>query len=76
MKKLSKSSFKLRALDYFREVEATGQEIVITDRGRPVVRIVPFRPGVSRARKELRGSVIRYDDPTEPVAVEEWESPR
>ena len=76
MKKVSKSQFKPRALEYFREIEATGEEIVITDRGRPVVRIAPFRPEVSRAREELRGSVIRYDDPTEPVAVEDWESLR
>lgn len=76
MKKISKSSFKPRALEYFREVEATGQEIIITDRGRPVVRIVPFRPDPSRAREELRNTVIRYDDPTEPVGVEDWESLR
>jgi hypothetical protein len=26
-----------------------------------------------RVRKDLIGSVLRYDDPFEPVAVEDWE---
>ncbi len=30
-------------LEVFREVEASGEEIVITDRGQPVLKIVPIR---------------------------------
>ena len=74
MRKISKSRFKPHALQYFREVQETGHELVITERGEPVLRIAPYRPEPATALAELRGSVIRYDDPTAPVAVDDWEA--
>lgn len=74
METVSKSRFKAKALDYFRQVEKTGEELVVTDRGKPVLKIVPFRGEAGEAVRSLRGSVLRYDDPTAPVAVEDWES--
>jgi prevent-host-death family protein len=71
---VSKSRFKARALEYFREVERTGKPLVITDRGRPVLRLVPYREDPQEALKVLRDTVVRYDDPTEPVGEEDWES--
>lgn len=71
---VSKSKFKPNALKYFREVEKTGKELVITDRGKPVLMIVPFSKDPSESLKSLRNSVIRYDDPTAPVGLEDWES--
>jgi len=47
---------------------------VVTDRGRPVLKIVPYRGGAPGARRALRGSVLKYDDPTAPVGVEDWEA--
>jgi prevent-host-death family protein len=73
-KSVSKSQFKPKALEYFRQVEATGRELVITDRGRPVLKIVPYALDPDEALRALRGSVLRYDDPTEPVGVEDWEA--
>ena len=73
---VSKSAFKARALEFFREVERTGREVVVTDNGRPVLKVVPYSRDPAEALKALRGSVLRYDDPTEPVGVEEWESLR
>ncbi|MCI0640730.1 MAG: hypothetical protein L0Y72_24300 [Gemmataceae bacterium] len=32
--------------------------------------------GSDQARYPLRGSVVRYDDPTEPVAKGDWEAAR
>jgi len=71
---VSKSRFKARALEYFREVERTGHELVITDRGRPVLRLVPYRAEPGRALMALRETVVRYDAPTEPVGDGEWEA--
>lgn len=71
---ISKSRFKARALEYFREVERSGRELVITDRGRPVVKLVPYRAEPGRVLLALRESVLRYEDPTEPVGEEEWEA--
>ncbi len=73
---VSKSKFKPMSLEYFRRVQETGEEIVITDRGKPVVKIVPAReePSVTATRLEkLRGTLIKYEDPYAPVATEDWD---
>ncbi|HWP91247.1 MAG TPA: type II toxin-antitoxin system prevent-host-death family antitoxin [Thermodesulfobacteriota bacterium] len=73
-KSVSKSKFKPRALEYFREVEKTGKELIITDRGKPVLKIVPYSADPEASLKSLRGSVLKYKDPTEPVGVEDWDA--
>jgi prevent-host-death family protein len=74
-KHVSKSEFKPKALAYLRDVETTGEALVVTDRGRPVVRIEPYAPA-DDVLARLRGFVVRFDDPTEPVATEDWEATR
>ncbi len=71
---VSKSRFKARALQYFRQVEESGRELVVTDHGRPVIKIAPYRPEVDELLRALRGSVRSYQAPTEPVAVADWEN--
>lgn len=72
-KTVSKSQFKPKALAYLRDVEQSGEPLVITDHGRPVVRIEPYAPAAATLER-LRGCVVRYDRPTEPVAAEDWEA--
>lgn len=77
MKQVSKSQFKPRSLEYFRAVEQTGEELVITDHGRPVVKVIPYRDDVEERLLALRETVLRYERPFDPVADEdEWESAR
>ncbi|MCP4753271.1 MAG: type II toxin-antitoxin system prevent-host-death family antitoxin [Proteobacteria bacterium] len=71
---VSKSQFKPRALQYFREVEQTGREIIITDRGKPVLKIVPFHEESPKILQSLRNTVVKYDDPLEPVGLDDWEA--
>lgn len=73
---VSKSAFKARALEYFREVQRTGRDLVITDNGKPVVKVVAYAYDPSAALASLRGSVLRFDAPTEPVATEDWDALR
>lgn len=73
---ISKTQFKARALEYFRLVEKTRQELVITDRGRPVLKLVPFTREPGDALLLLRDSVVRYETPTEPVGEDDWEALR
>jgi len=75
-KTVSKSRFKARALEYFREVEKTGQDIVITDRGKPVLRVTTFIDDPEERLRNLRSSVLQFEDPTEPVGLEDWEALR
>ena len=70
---LSKAKFKPKVLELLRQVEQTGTELVITDRGRPVVRIVPYDRDHTHILTDLRGSVEAYLEPTEPVGEDDWE---
>lgn len=44
---ISKSKFKPRALEYSRKIQETGAELVLTDHGKPVLKIIDMcgRPG-------------------------------
>ena len=70
---VSKSVFKAKALELFRQVERTGVPIVITDRGTPVLTLAPFRAAPNAAIAVLRESVMKYDAPLEPVGAGDWE---
>lgn len=74
MKKVSKSRLKARMLEYFREVENSGEELIVTDNNVPVIRVVPIRKPklVSEIFAKFRGEVKYYDDLTKPT-LEEWE---
>jgi antitoxin (DNA-binding transcriptional repressor) of toxin-antitoxin stability system len=70
---VSKTEFKAKALEFFRQVEASGESVVVTDRGRPTLELRPYR-GLERDPLEmLRGSVVRYDGPTDPLDVD-WDA--
>lgn len=71
---VSKSRFKAHALDYFRQVERSGKPIIITDRGKPVLRLVPFRDDPEGPVRMLRETVVKYRAPTRPVGEGDWES--
>jgi len=71
---VSKSKFKARALEYFRQVEETGEEFTITDHGQPVLKVIPYSPNSEGALKVLRISVLKYEDPMEPVVLEDWKA--
>lgn len=73
-KLISKSKFKPRSLEYFRRIEESGEELIITDHGRPVIKVVPYSTGTADAMKLLRNSVKTYKKPTEPVGIEDWEA--
>ncbi|MCK5098940.1 MAG: type II toxin-antitoxin system Phd/YefM family antitoxin [Desulfobacteraceae bacterium] len=70
---ISKSKFKPQALKYFRNIEETGQEIIITDRNKRVIKIIPYQDEPPIILKELRNSIQFYDEPLEPVAENDWE---
>ncbi|MFI5310365.1 MAG: type II toxin-antitoxin system Phd/YefM family antitoxin [Gemmatimonadales bacterium] len=71
---VSKSRFKARALELFRQVERTGKPIIITDRGTPVLKVMPYRDDPEESMRVLRESVVKYDAPTKPVGDDDWES--
>ena len=73
-KLISKSKFKPKALHYFREVEKTGVQIIITDHGKPVLKIIPYSENTESILSTLRNSVKKFDNPTEPISLDDWET--
>lgn len=71
--KISKSKFKAQALEIFRRVELTGQPVVITDHGNPTLILRKYAASPLTPQQRLKGSVIRYDNPLEPVGDSDWE---
>jgi len=53
---VSKAGFKPKALEYFRLVEETGIELIITDRGRPVANRDSVDSHLVPARARARAS--------------------
>ena len=70
---VSKSQFKPRAFEYFRLVQEQRETIVITERGTPVLKIVPFDDEDDPDLAALRGTLVKYEEPLEPVGVP-WEA--
>ena len=64
METVSKGVLKAKMLEYFRRVEETGEELIVTDNNVPVVRIVPIRrrQPASSVFGEVRGSVVYHED--------------
>jgi antitoxin (DNA-binding transcriptional repressor) of toxin-antitoxin stability system len=73
---VSKSQFKARALEYFRQVEADGASIVVTDHGEATIEVRRYRAPKRDPLAILRGTALAYAQPTEPVDADEWESAR
>ena len=71
---VSKSEFKAKALELFREVEHSGEPLIVTDRGQPAVEIRRFVDRERGPLQKLRGSVAEYHDPFASVAEDEWEA--
>lgn len=70
---VSKGVLKAKMLAYFRRVEQTKEEIVVTDHHKPVLRIIPFV--LSKRPIEVfkdQGQVIYLEDINTPT-TQEWE---
>lgn len=71
---ISKTEFKARALELFRQIEATGETIIVTDHGKPSVEIRPYRAEEAHPLARLRGSVVHFAEPFAPIGDDTWEA--
>ena len=67
---VSKSVLKSRMLEYFRQVEQTGEPLIVTSDGIPVLKVVPFteKLSVDDAFADIRGKLNwtgNLNDPTQ-----------
>jgi antitoxin (DNA-binding transcriptional repressor) of toxin-antitoxin stability system len=70
---ISKSKLKAKMLEVFREIEASGKELIVTDHNKPVLRIVPIRKKttVDHLFGRLQGKVVYFEDINSPT-LDEW----
>lgn len=69
---VAKAKLKPKVFEYLRSVESGTTEVCITDHGEPVAKIVSMRADEDRELALLRGLVLHYADPCEPVEAA-WE---
>jgi len=71
---ISKSKLKAKMLETFRQLEASGEELIVTDQGRPVLKIIPIKKEASVAEifGDIQGKVTYREDINTP-SLSEWE---
>ncbi len=72
IKQMPAGDFKARCLYVMKRVQATGEPIVVTRRGVPVVKVVPIERGRDDIFGFMTGKVKIIGDIESPVPVE-WE---
>lgn len=73
MPTISKSELEANMCSVFRDLERTGEEVIVTDRGKPVLRISPYREEPKTLREmfaDIKGKAVFSGDPDDPTAGE------
>lgn len=73
MNTISKSKLKAHMLRVFREIEASGETLVVTDRNVPVLKITPIKKKktVEEIFGDMQGQIIFHEDVNAPT-IDEW----
>ena len=69
---LSKTHFKAQALEVMRNVEESGEPVIITSHGKKSLILSQFSQSEQPPLEKLKGSVVSFEQPTQPVADDEW----
>jgi len=70
---ISKSKLKAQMLRIFREIEKSGEEVIVTDHRMPVLQILPIRKklSVDEVFESLQGQIEYREDINSPTK-DEW----
>ncbi len=73
MRRVSKSALKAKMLEYFRDVETSGDELIVTSDGVPVLKVVPIKHKLrtEEAFADVRGKLEYRGDLLAPCS-DEW----
>lgn len=69
---IAAGEFKARCLKLMDEVNESGEELVVTKRGKPVVKLVPARPKGKSFFGAMKGTATVHGDIIGPF-FEDWE---
>ena len=69
------SEFKIHALGLIDQVSKTGKPIVITKRGKPLAKVIPFAGNVENpVPGKLAGTVLHEGDIVSPLGADMWKA--
>lgn len=76
-RQIAAGEFKAKCLGLIDQVNATGQEVIITKRGKPVAKLIPFHDGNAGSMIGRLEGVLRIngdpDDLVKPIIpLEDW----
>jgi len=73
MKQMRASVFKARCLSIMNDVQATGEPVIVTKRGTPVVKVVPVEPRKNNLFGFMAGEFKITGDIENPVVpLKQW----
>ncbi len=73
MKQMRASAFKARCLAVMNDIQATGEPVIVTKRGKPVVKIVPITPEKDDIFGFMAGKAKIIGDIESPVVpLKDW----
>lgn len=74
MKRMAAGLFKARCLSVMKDVQATGEPVIVTKRGAPVVKVVPVADGGGDIFGFMAGEFKVTGDIESPVVpLKQWE---
>ena len=77
MKTMAISAFKAHALRVVAQVAQTREGLVITRRGRPLARVLPYQPAAKTSRPGRLASALVFEkDILSPLGAASWEAGR
>jgi prevent-host-death family protein len=73
MKQMRASTFKARCLSVMDDVQATGEPVIVTKRGKPVVKVIPIKPETDDIFGSMADRVKIVGDIESPVVpLKDW----
>jgi prevent-host-death family protein len=77
LKKIRASAFKAQCLSVMKNVQATGEPVIVTKRGTPLVKVVPAESGAEEIFGFMAGEFDIVGDVESPVMpLTEWKITR
>ena len=70
MKRMPAGAFKARCLAVMKDVQATGEPVIVTKRGKPIVKLVPVEKEAPGLLGCMVGKVKIVGDIESPIPVE------
>lgn len=75
-KQMSVSEFKAKALGAFEQI-AKGASVVVTKRGKPIARVIPYAESTSdNTAGRLAGTLLFEGDLVSPLGADLWDAAR